>query len=220
MSLKLVEELLIAVLPSCILLMVVKHLDLYEKEPASLLIKLFFLGMLSVIPAIILESMVVLPTYTVFQVFVYAFVGVALIEEGIKLYMVNAALKKATSFNEVFDGIIYCVYVSLGFATVENIMYVLQYGTSTGIVRALTAVPAHAVFAVSMGYFMGLTKSGRLRSGKILILLAPTLLHTLYDFILFLNIDWSLIVFIPYVAWIYSKAIDMIKDTYELEPFE
>ncbi|MBE6037682.1 MAG: PrsW family intramembrane metalloprotease [Anaerofustis stercorihominis] len=221
MNMTLVEDLLIAVLPTFILLMVIKQHDMNEKEPTGLLVKLFIMGMLSVIPAIILESMVYLPTYTYFQVFMYAFIGVALIEEGVKLFMAKIALKRATSFDEVYDGIIYCVYVSLGFATVENVMYVLQFGTSTGIVRAVTAVPAHAVFAISMGYFMGLVKSGRGGPvGRFLIWFAPTLLHAVYDFILFTNLDWSLIVFIPYIAWIYSKAIDMIRETYDMEPFE
>lgn len=217
----LLENLLIAVTPSIVLLLFIAHHDVNEKEPAGLLLKLFMLGVLSVIPAVILEFMVQFPTYNYFDIFAYAFFGVALIEEGVKFMAVKLALKRAKSFDEVFDGIIYCVYVSLGFATIENILYVLQYGTSTGLVRAITAVPAHAVFAVSMGYFMGIIKAGRGGTvNRFLVLFAPTLLHAIYDFILFANFDWSLIVFIPYVAWIYSKAVRMIKDTYNLEPFE
>ncbi len=217
----LLEDMVIAVTPTILLLIFISRHDVNEKEPAGLLLKLFFLGALSVIPAIILEFVAEFPVYDYFDTFAYAFIGVALIEEGVKYAAVKMALKRANSFDEIFDGIIYCVYVSLGFATIENILYVLQYGTSTGLLRAITAVPAHAVFAVSMGYFMGMVKSGR--SGvlnRFLIIFAPTLIHAIYDFILFANFDWSLVVFIPYVVWIYSKAIKMIKNTYNLEPFE
>ena len=58
-------------------------------------------------------------------------------------------------FDEPFDGIVYAVMVGMGFATVENISYVSQYGLMTGIMRLFMAVPAHASFAIIMGYFMG-----------------------------------------------------------------
>ena len=63
---------------------------------------------------------------------------------------------KSPSFNEKFDGIVYAVFVSLGFAAVENVMYVMDGGFQTATVRALTAVPAHAIFGVTMGYYLGI----------------------------------------------------------------
>ncbi len=218
--LPLVEDLVIAVTPTILLLIFIARHDVNEKEPFLLLVKLFFLGVLTVIPAVILESVVQFPTYDYFDVFAYAFVGVALIEEGLKYIAVKCAVRRADSFDEIFDGIIYCVFVSLGFATIENILYVLQFGTSTGLLRAITAVPAHAVFAVSMGYFMGVHRAVGGKVNKFLILFAPTLLHAIYDFILFADFDWSLVVFVPYVIWIYTRAVRLIKDTYNLEPFE
>ncbi len=216
----LMENLLIAVTPTILLLIFIARHDVNEKEPISLLIKLFLLGILSVIPAAVIEAFVQFPTYDYLDIFAYAFFGVALIEEGVKYYAVKFAVRRAKSFDEVFDGIIYCVFVSLGFATIENILYVLQFGTGTGLVRAITAVPAHAVFAVSMGYFMGVHKAVGGVVNKFLILFAPTLLHAIYDFILFANFDWSLVIFVPYVVWIYTRAVRLIKDTYNLEPFE
>ncbi len=216
----LLEDIVIATTPTILLLIFIARHDVNEKEPLSLLVKLFVLGIFSVIPAIILEMFAQFPAYDYFDIFAYAFFGVALIEEGVKYAAVKFAVKKAKSFDEVFDGIIYCVYVSLGFATVENILYVLQYGTGTGLLRAITAVPAHAVFAVSMGYFMGSFKAVGGKVNKFLILFAPTLLHAVYDFILFVDFEWSLLIFVPYVVWIYTRAIRLIKDTYNLEPFE
>jgi RsiW-degrading membrane proteinase PrsW (M82 family) len=217
----LLEQLIIATTPTIVLLIFIGRHDVNEKEPVTLLIRLFLLGVVSVIPAVILEVIAEFPTYDYFDIFLYAFFGVAIIEEGVKYAAAKFALKRAKSFDEVFDGVIYCVYVSLGFATIENILYVLQYGTGTGLLRAVTAVPAHAVFAVSMGYFMGLSKSGR--GGviaKILVLLAPTLLHAIYDFILFANFEWSLLIFLPYVVWIYTGALRLIRETYDMKPFE
>lgn len=216
----LMEELVVAITPTILILIFISRHDVNEKEPLPLLVKLFFLGMVSVVPAAVLEMLVnfSLPGYL--GIFLYALFGVALIEEGVKFAAVKFAVKRAESFDEVFDGIIYCVFVSLGFATVENILYVMQYGISTGLLRAVTAVPAHAVFAVSMGYLMGMNRASGGKISKFVILSVPAILHAVYDFILFVNMDWSLIVFIPYVMWIYTKAVRLIRDTYDMEPFE
>ena len=84
--------------------------------------------------------------------------------------------------------------VSLGFATVENIMYVLSSGLSTAILRALTAVPAHTIFAIVMGYYISMGKFAHKKRFyyKFMSLTAPTLLHGTYDFILFTNYDFEM----------------------------
>lgn len=96
--------------------------------------------------------------YSIFQQFIKAFFVVALIEEFSKYIFVRFYSQPKKYFNEPFDGIVYAVMVSMGFAAIENIAYVSQGGMGTAIVRAFTAVPAHATFAVLMGYFMGLAK--------------------------------------------------------------
>ncbi len=121
--------------------------------------------------------------------FVKAFVIVALVEEFSKYIIVRYFAQVRREFNEPFDGIVYAVMVSMGFATLENILYVFQYGFSTGVLRAFTAVPAHATFAILMGYFMGKAKFSK--KNKVVLnltgLLLAVIFHGAYDFFLFIN---------------------------------
>ena len=97
-------------------------------------------------------------------------------------------------FNEPFDGIVYAVMVSMGFAALENIFYVFQFGYTTGILRAFTAVPAHATFGILMGFFMGKAKFSPSKiKNNLLGLGVATIFHGAYDFFLFIN-------FIPGIA--------------------
>ena len=96
--------------------------------------------------------------------------------------------QRNNEFNEPFDGIVYAVMVSMGFAALENILYTFQYGYGVGVTRAFTAVPAHATFGIIMGYFMGKAKFSKNRIKlNLLGLLLATLFHGSYDFFLFIN---------------------------------
>jgi RsiW-degrading membrane proteinase PrsW (M82 family) len=113
---------------------------------------------------------------------------VALVEEFSKFLFVRFILFKNQNFNEPFDGIVYAVMVSMGFATLENVMYVYQYGFMTGVLRMFTAVPAHAVFGIMMGYFLGRAKFTVEQQiiYSLLALLVPTLFHGAYDYFWFI----------------------------------
>ncbi|MBO6516538.1 MAG: PrsW family intramembrane metalloprotease [Bacteroidia bacterium] len=167
--------------------------DRYDREPTRLLILAFILGFLSTIPAAWLEgkidSLGIIHASSVAKTAVYAFVGVAIIEEAVKFLVVFRFLYPKKDFDEPFDGITYCVMASMGFATLENIAYVIDYGATTGFMRMFTAVPAHAAFGVIMGYFMGLAKFDEERSNTYLAyaLFAPTILHAAYDFPLLID---------------------------------
>lgn len=186
--------LLLAIAPAMVIIIYIYIKDKFEKEPFRLLVKNFFLGaIISVLITILLGSLVskVLPLpddRSVFQVFIKAFIVVALVEEFSKYVIVRYVSQRSNAFNEPFDGIVYAVMVSMGFATLENILYVFQYGVNTGITRAFTAVPAHATFAILMGYFMGKAKFS---NNRILLnltgLFVATLFHGAYDFFLFIN---------------------------------
>ncbi|MEA5026121.1 Protease PrsW [bioreactor metagenome] len=215
-------NMLLAVLPTIVIITYILWFDRYNKEPRLLLVKLFFCGCLTVIPAAFLEGLTEQKAfYSYFDVFTYALFGIALIEEGFKFIATKIVAYKARAFDEIYDGIIYCVMVSLGFATVENIMYVNAYGTGTALLRAVTAVPAHTIFAVTMGYYLGLSKAmPQKRLGyQILALAVPILLHGIYDFILFLSFDWIMIVFGIYAFYLYKKAFRLINETYQIPPF-
>ena len=118
------------------------------------------------------------------------FIVVALSEEGFKYLLLRYRTWKEPNFNCTFDGVVYAVFVSMGFAIIENIKYVFAYGLATALVRAVTAVPGHACFGVFMGVFCGLAKrhqsdpdgGAACRKYGIAALVVPVLLHGLYDF--------------------------------------
>lgn len=170
--------------------------DTYEKEPLKLLAINFGLGATAsiiltfVFSAIASSFFSVTDPLSVFQQFVKAFFIVALIEEFSKYIIVRYVAQRNREFNEPFDGIVYAVMVSMGFTALENILYVFQYGFENGVLRAFTAVPAHAIFGILMGYFMGEAKFSAPRK-RILLnftgLFMPVLFHGMYDFFLFIN---------------------------------
>ncbi len=216
---------IMAIAPSVLIIIYILKFDRYRKEPVGLLIKLFVVGMITVIPAIIFESLITMvfgEPYTVEGIILYAVFGVALVEEGVKFCGAKWFSYRNKAYDELYDGIIYCVMVSLGFATVENILYVAQYGMQTAVLRALTAVPAHAVFAVLMGYFLSLGKFIDRSRGfyRFCSIAAPVLAHGIYDAILFLQFDWMLFIFVPFIIFLYIRSIQLIKETYNAPPFE
>jgi RsiW-degrading membrane proteinase PrsW (M82 family) len=135
-------------------------------------------------------------------------------EELFKYLALYVVIWKSPEFNEKFDGIVYATYVSLGFAAVENLLYVMDGGMSTGLLRAITAVPAHAIFGITMGYYFGLARfyEKQARQLKIKALAFPILLHGIYDFILFTEIGWLLIVFVAFVVYLYLSGLKRMKE--------
>jgi RsiW-degrading membrane proteinase PrsW (M82 family) len=126
--------------------------------------------------------------FSVPQQFIKAFLVVGLTEEFSKYIIVRFFNQPKKEFNEPFDGIMYAVMVSMGFAATENIMYVLESGYVTGFLRAFTAVPAHATFGILMGYFMGKAKFSKNRiTLNLLGLLFAVTFHGFYDFFLFID---------------------------------
>lgn len=171
--------------------------DKYNKEPLWMLLVSFVLGMFSTIPALIIQigsgiSLESLAGKGLVQVAIFAFLVVALSEEASKYAMVRLFAFNKKAFDEPFDGIVYAVMVSMGFATLENIGYVYQHGMATGIMRMFLSVPAHATFGILMGYQLGLAKFDSANRGihLLLAILLPVLFHGLFDFFLFLGNTW------------------------------
>jgi RsiW-degrading membrane proteinase PrsW (M82 family) len=207
--------LLVSIAPIAIILFYIYYRDKYEKEPIPLLLKGLFSGMIIVFPILIAEQTVssllpILFSGKIGHAFGNAFFVAALCEEAFKLLAVYLLVWKNPNFNERFDGIVYAVFVSLGFALVENIMYVFSNGMSTGFSRAFTAVPAHAMFGIMMGYYLGLAKFSPNHSSKGLMLqlafLVPFFLHGVYDFILMVEIQWVLFLFFPFLLFLMHKT--------------
>lgn len=186
--------LLLAIAPVTVILLYIYFSDKFEKEPIGVLAKSFILGgTLSIIITFSLGyvASIIIPltdAKSIFQQFLKAFFVVAFVEEFSKYIVVRFYAQKNKDFNEPFDGIVYSVMVSMGFAALENVLYTFQHGAATGITRAFTAVPAHATFGILMGYFMGKAKFSNNKMALNLIgLLFATLFHGAYDFFLFIN---------------------------------
>ncbi len=178
--------------------------DKYEREPVGLVVKSFFVGVISTVITLLISLPInwVIPIEekSLSEQAVHAFLLVALIEEFSKFIFVRWVLYPNKNFNEPFDGIVYAVSVGLGFAGLENILYVMNSddGIATGIMRMFTAVPAHASFAVLMGYFMGIAKCEKGKAHYVWYGLgAATLFHGAYDYF------W----FISYVPGLWTGAI-------------
>ena len=193
----------LALAPGAAVILYIYLKDKHEREPLSLLIISFLYGGLSTLITLFISwpvnILILIKDQDVMHQFFNAFFKVALIEEFSKFIFVRFILYNNKNFNEPFDGIVYAVMVSMGFATVENIVYVFQYGFVTGVLRMFSAVPAHAAFAVLMGYFLGKAKFTH-RKGlyySLIALLAPTLFHGSYDYF------W----FISFVPGIWTAAI-------------
>jgi RsiW-degrading membrane proteinase PrsW (M82 family) len=166
--------------------------DKHEREPIGLLLRAYFYGVLATgITYVIskaLNLVITVDEKSLTEQAVHAFIIVALLEEASKFLFVRGILYHNVNFNEPFDGIVYSVMVGMGFATMENILYVLNAGFSVGIMRMFTAVPAHACFAVLMGFYLGKAKFDHKKGNAGLYALGvATLFHGVYDYCLFVS---------------------------------
>lgn len=185
----------LAVLPALVLAVFIYFKDKYEHEPIGMLLLTFVCGAVTVLPAILMEGgMALLIPDAPFWGATYTAFTAGFCEELVKLGMLMILIWRNKNFDEYFDGIVYAAYVSLGFACVENIAYVLGgdgFGESmtTAIMRALVSVPGHFLFAVVMGYHFALAKFDRPHRGGHLFLafLLPMLMHTVFDALLMVN---------------------------------
>ena len=168
--------------------------DKYEREPISLVAMSFFLGVASTVVTLVLSwpigRMLPIDEKDLSAQAIHAFLLVALIEEFSKFIFIRWVLYPNKNFNEPYDGIVYAVSVGLGFAGLENVLYVMgsANGIATGLLRMFTAVPAHATFAVLMGYFMGIAKFEKGKAHYVWYGLgAATIFHGAYDYFWFIS---------------------------------
>lgn len=216
--------LIMAVLPAAWLLIKVHQYDPVEKEPPGLLAGLLVLGGLACIPAIALESIgadALLrggTAYTVGELLVENFIIVALSEELCKWIFLRLRTWRSPHFNYMFDGIVYAVFVSLGFAIFENIGYVYQFGMETAFVRAFTAIPGHAVFGVFMGCFYGLEKRASVEGKEsqrlafaVCSLAVPVVCHGFYDFCASFQSVESTVAFYGFLVLVVVLAVRLVK---------
>jgi RsiW-degrading membrane proteinase PrsW (M82 family) len=180
----------LAIAPGLVICFYIFYKDMYNPEPKMKLIITFILGALVVIPAAFIEQAA--SSYfgnTVLSTGLFAYGVVALTEEAGKFAVLRYYAYPKESFDEPLDGIVYSVVASMGFATLENILYVSQNGLGTALIRMFLSVPAHATFAVMMGYYVGKAKFNQYKSGSLMFtgLLLAIFFHGTFDFFLFLQ---------------------------------
>lgn len=197
--------------------------DRHDREPIRILLKVFIMGIISVIPTIFVEN--ILTFFNVFPGIIgigyTAFIVAGLTEE----YMKRQVVLKTVYFNPVFDekldGIVYCVISALGFATIENVMYVVFRFSdveSIGFYRAIVSVPAHMLFAVTMGYYLSMAKFAlTIEESQFYFkksLTVPAVLHGIFDFILMSQIDILMVLFVPFVIYLWINNFKKLNVYY------
>ena len=220
---------IMAIIPTIIILSIVYKTD-KEKEPVKLLLSLFGVGILSCFLTVILSYVceIIFPflnnvnTKSYTYVILHFFFHVAFIEEISKWIFSYSIGWNNKEFDHQYDAVVYCVFVSLGFATFENILYSVHYGLYTSFLRGIISVPAHAAFAVIMGYYISLAKISKKTQKQyinmFLSIFVPTLLHGLYD-VCFSIGQSALFVFLLLVAFLYIDSIKKISKLSKLENF-
>jgi RsiW-degrading membrane proteinase PrsW (M82 family) len=188
---------LIGVAPAIVAMLVVDFLDRKRPEPRSLRIKVAIYGALSVIPVLIVDGFLLAafkeqlhPRYTYNGALFQSFVIAAAVEELLKIAVIYWVVWRRPEFDERMDGIVYGGRAGLGFALVENVLYMLGTATiasaiQTGILRAVLAVPGHALWSAMIGYAAARARFDKRGFGFIGGYLLAVGLHGAYDYAIF-----------------------------------
>lgn len=211
---------LLAMLPGIILGIIVYKKDIVEKEPLKLLTKLLFYGVLAAGVALFfelyLEKFFVMFNFGKFiNIFIKSFFVIGLSEEVVKWFITYYVCFNDKEFNYVYDAIVYTVFVAIGFASIENIIAILgnSFDISLALKRGLITVPAHIFFAILSGYYLGETKKYQKRNwlkkykrSLVYSITLPILVHGLFDMLLFISSNVSLVLSIILIVYLYISS--------------
>ncbi|MDD6089623.1 MAG: PrsW family intramembrane metalloprotease [Candidatus Limivicinus sp.] len=213
-----------AVIPAIILLVKVYRADRLEKEPVALIVSLVGFGIMATLVALVCEQLgeriltSFFPEGSMGYNIIMYFGIVAFSEEGAKYLLLKRRTWYSPEFNCQFDGVVYGVSVSLGFALWENLGYTAMYGMSTALLRAVTAVPGHACFGVFMGVWYGMAKrwqesgvEGRSRLCRVLALVIPALIHGCYDFIATYDSRGLSWIFVGFISVLFAVSMLLVR---------
>ncbi len=217
----------LAIAPVIVILFYIYFRDKYEKEPLILLFTGIFFGVVISFPIIFFENFIdgFSPSGGNAEAFFNSFCVASFTEEFFKFLVLFFLIGRNKNFNEPYDGIAYSVFISLGFAGFENVLYVFNPNTGgleTAVLRAVLSVPGHALFAVFMGYYFSIAKFIREKRAVMLILafLIPFILHGTYDFILLADIPLYFIPFSLFIVFLWVGGFIKIKKHLKDSPFK
>ncbi|WP_100331436.1 glutamic-type intramembrane protease PrsW [Bacillus xiapuensis] len=191
--------------------------DSYETEPVLTVARAFIYGALLTFPTMFIQYVLIEEGIT-FPHMINAFLSAGLLEEFGKWFILFYLIYQHVDFDEPYDGIVYATSVSLGFASSENILYLLAHGVEHAFIRALLPVSGHALFGVVMGFYLGKAKFSREGNEKQLLLLSfflPFLLHGFFDYILYLETTWIYYI-VPFMLFLWWFALKKVKQAHIL----
>lgn len=187
-----------------------------ETEPRKTLLQAFIMGALITFPIMFIQY--VLKEEGLYSNFPFSeVIFTSTIEEVFKWLVIFAFIYNHVEFDDPYDGLLYGASVSLGFATIENVIYLLTFGIDTAIVRALLPVSSHALFGVAMGYYYGKSKFAKDDKQKeylFLALIGPIILHIIYNSILTIHGYWIYLM-IPFMLYLWWGALRKVKLAHE-----
>ncbi len=213
-----------AVAPAIFLMVQVYRMDRLDKESPMLLRSMVMGGVLASLLAMVIERILSLllgvffsEGSRIYNIILY-FGIVGFTEEGCKYFMMKRRSWYSVEFNCLYDGVVYAVFTSLGFAIWENISYVLHYGFSTALVRAVTAIPGHTCFGVFMGVFYGCSRGyaylmdeGKSKLFRVLSVFVPALIHGAYDYVASMQSKSAGWVFLAFIAVLFLVSYYLAK---------
>ncbi|MBW5446669.1 intramembrane metalloprotease PrsW [Cohnella sp. CFH 77786] len=211
-----------AIAPGLALLAYFYWKDRYDAEPLSMVVRVFLMGVLIVLPAMVLQRGLTL--WMGESPLVYSFVISAAVEELLKFFVLYHIIFNHTEFDEPYDGIVYATAVSLGFATLENVLYAFLQPTTFGtlMVRALLPVSGHALFGVFMGYSLGRAKFSagkRVKYHLWLAALLPLVWHGVYDFMMLTVPSGWMWIAVPFMLLLWYRGIRRVNRANAVSPF-
>ena len=219
-----VNLLFLALIPGIVIIIFIFRKDKVEHEPWSLIFKLLVLGAFSCVPAMFMEMFMgnfmpagAVPgtvSYAVFNAFAVA----ALCEELCKFILLRIGSWRNPNYNYRFDGIVYGVAVAVGFALLENVLYVMEGGLYVALMRGVMAVPLHAFCGVFMGVHYGAAKRYSVEGNQsqttlhtILALISPMLIHGIYDSLAFMGEYGTTFILLAFVLLMYIVAVKCVN---------
>lgn len=224
------ELMFLALLPGVLIIIYIFKRDKVEKEPVPLIVKMIILGAVSCAPAAFLEGIMdgILPQFSYGSLpyaVTTAFFSAGLIEECCKFAFLKVGIWRNREFDYRFDGIVYGVSTAIGFACLENVLYVMDGGISVAVTRAFLAVPLHAFCGVFMGAFFGAakyhyTRGNRSRASALQVqgVVTAIIVHGIYDTFAMWNSQFSTALLLGFTVIVYIAGIKTInrleKDDY------